>query len=46
MFEAEEREPPDVTQADGVAETGDEKIAGVAPPPAIGGIRHHRHHET
>ena len=36
MLEAKEGEPPHVPQADGVAETGDEKVARVAPPPSLG----------
>ena len=36
MLEAKEGEPPHVPQADGVAETGDKKVARVAPPPSLG----------
>ena len=44
VLEAEEGEPPDVPQADGVAEAGDEKVARVAPPSPLGIRRHRRRH--
>ena len=43
VLEAEEGEPPDVAQADRVAEARDEEVARVAPPPPLG-TRRRRHH--
>ena len=44
VLEAEEGEPPDVAQADRVAEARDEEVARVAPPPPLG-TRRRRHQE-